>query len=227
MKKKLKINPDLYLLDYKKRLKQYLESTHFGTELTFCITEIQKTEKEIMDQNSTISEINNDPEALDYFVTFHAHNEEYLDWLKNRKASLKKPARTGQRNLSWQGTNKQLKRLFDGLKEPGFIDPKTDPKAFTAIFSDYLDKCTPIQWTNSNRLLAYLFNQMNSGIKPLISSCQWQAVIGKHKLFKNRSGKFLTAGDLATALNSINDSLNGLNPKGYEKIDEILQTLRR
>lgn len=237
MKKKLKINPALFVVDYNKRLKQYHDNTHFGTEITFINTEIQRIEEEIKQQNSNISEIisgenpkkiqgtDNDPGALDYFVTFQAHNFEYLPWLKQRKTSLEKPNKTGLNYFSWQGTDDQLKRLFTNLMETGFIDQKHHFQDFSMIFVKDLTQCKAVKWTASNRLLAYLFNQMNSGSSPFILSGQWQSIIGKNKLFKNKAGKYLTAQDLATALNAINDPLKGLNPKGSEKIDEILENL--
>ena len=67
---------------------------------------------------------------------------------------------------------------------------------------------------------------MNSGNNPLINSREWQSVIEKNRLFKTQKGKAIKAGSLAVALNAINDPLKGLNPKGYEKIDEILKTLK-
>jgi hypothetical protein len=130
-----------------------------------------------------------------------------------------------EKSFSWKGTPDQLKKLFDGLINAphSFIDPKTDFKDFTAIFSDNLTNCTAIKWSASNKLLSYLFDQLYAGnfiVK------EWQSIIEKYNLFQNKAGKYLTAQDLASALNSINDPFHGLNPRGYEKIDIILKNLK-
>jgi len=141
---------------------------------------------------------------------------------------LYKPKATPPKGLNyfiWQGSEDQLEALWQALMRDGYIHSDTTKEDFRAIFSDDLTQCKAVKWTASNRLLAYLFNQMNSGSNPLILSGQWQSIIGKNKLFKNKAGKYLTAQDLATALNAINDQLKGLNPKGSEKIDEILENL--
>ena len=235
MRKKLKTNPEFFLIEYRKRLKQYLENTHFGTELIFIDSEIQRIEEEVREMNKTVSEIlssgnqdkiqgsENDPGALDFFASIQAHIVHNLDWLKQRKSTLEKPNRTVIKYLDWTGTHEQLDYLFNGLKEAHCIDPKTDLQAFRMIFSIDLTQCEAVNWTASNRLLAYLFNQMKTF--GYISSSEWQSIIGKNKLFLNKSGKYLTTGDLATALNSINDPFLGNNPKGYEEIDTILRNL--
>jgi len=241
-RKKLKVNPALYMIDYKVRLKQYderlksyFENTHFGNELTFLHIELTKVEEEIKEQERIISEVlssgnpdkiqgtSNDPGNLNYIDVWHVHNLEYLNWLKQRKATLEKPDRIVLKYLDWTGTHEQLDYLFNGLKEAHCIDPKTDLQAFRMIFSIDLTQCEAVNWTASNRLLAYLFNQMKTF--GYISSSEWQSIIGKNKLFLNKSGKYLTTGDLATALNSINDPFLGNNPKGYEEIDTILRNL--
>jgi len=148
-----------------------------------------------------------------------------LEFYKTEEDKLNKQRRSFLGHFSWQGTNIQINELSDGLVEAGFID-RDSIKAFTAIFSNDLRNCTPINWRDSIRLLAYLFNQMNSGNKPLILNREWQSVIGKNRLFKKRSGKDITAGDLSSALSAINDPQNGLNPRGHERIDTILNTLR-
>ena len=150
-----------------------------------------------------------------------------LGFYKIEEEKLNNNKRPAVQSFSCQLTKKQKQRLYYKLTETGYIDSsKTDFKTFRAIFSDDLTNCNAVKWTDSNKLLAYLFNQMNSGSNPLILSGQWQSIIGKNKLFKNKAGKYLTAQDLATALNSINDKFKGLNPRGSEKIDEILENLK-
>jgi len=125
------------------------------------------------------------------------------------------------KSLSWTGNKVQLEKLWQALKAAGYIDPSIDFKSITAIFSDELTGCKAIKWKASNRLLSYLFNQMYAS--NLIAK-EWQTIIGKYRLFQNKSGKYLTAQDLSTALSETNTK--DLNPIGYEKIDEILKNLK-
>jgi hypothetical protein len=128
-----------------------------------------------------------------------------------------------KKHLMWTGSKQQLEKLCNGLIHHGFIDPSTDLQAFAAIFEDDLTNITAIKWRGSNRLLSYIFSQMCTGnfiVK------EWQSIIEKYKLFQNKSGKYLNAQDLATALNSINDPQRGLNPGGSEKIDMILKNIK-
>jgi len=129
-----------------------------------------------------------------------------LDWLADGKQ------KAGIKSFSWTGSQAQLEALWQALKDAGYIDTETTKEVFTGIFADELINCKAVQWTGSNRLLSYLFNQMNSGNKPLILSQEWQSIIEKNQLFINRNGKPLKAGDLSTALNSISDRFKGCNP---------------
>lgn len=131
----------------------------------------------------------------------------------------------GAKSFTWAGSQTQKQALCEALNDAGYIHPETTKEAFTAIFANELRQCEPVQWTASNRLLSYLFSQMYGRV--IIHSQDWQSIIEKFKLFKNRNGKFFKAGDLSTALSNINDDNFGLNPKGSEKIDAILETLRQ
>lgn len=139
---------------------------------------------------------------------------------------LEKSRPEGRQSFTWTGTQAQLQALWRALKDAGCIHHETTKEAFTAIFAPVLKQCEPVKWTESNKLLSYFFNQMNSGDNPLILSKEWQSTIGKYKIFKTKKGKVLTAGDLSTALNSINDIYKGLQPKGHEKIDDILKNIK-
>jgi hypothetical protein len=146
-----------------------------------------------------------------------------LDFYKVEEEKLKKPTGKVIQSLFWTGNNEQLQKLHVGLIQNGFIDPMTNYEAFSAIFSDELSQCATIKWRASNKLLSYLFNQMYAS--HLIVK-EWQSVIENFKLFQNKSDKLLTANDLGTALSSINDPYNCLNPRGSKEIDSILKTLR-
>jgi hypothetical protein len=130
------------------------------------------------------------------------------------------------KSFTWTGNHAQKEALCEALRVAGYIDQGTTKEAFTAIFAGELKQCEPIRWHGSNRLLAYLFSQMNSGNKPLILSREWQSIIENYRLFKNKTGKNLTAGDLSTALSNINDEHSGGEPKGFEKIDAILKNIK-
>ncbi len=235
-KKKAKLYLQIEIISYKKRLKQYLENSYFDrNELEFIQIEIQRIEREI-DQNDEglmnvlsrgskeeIEGAEKDPGLLNYIDFWQGHESAYLVWLKERKAALEKPYQN-IKCLPWRGSKDQLKRLFKGLKEGKYIDPKITFKAFEAIFSDNSGQCEPVQWKGSNRLFVYLLNQLvNSNC---LDTQEWQSIIEKNKLFMNYKGKYLNANDLSNALFKINEPLIGRNPRGFEKIDEILEILR-
>ncbi|MBC8343745.1 MAG: hypothetical protein H8E61_07170 [Bacteroidetes bacterium] len=127
-------------------------------------------------------------------------------------------------SFSWTGNKDLSEPLWQALKEAKCIHSKTDLKDFRAIFSDDLTQCKAVKWIASNKLIAYLFSELFEC--EFIEERNWQSIIEKGELFINSNGKELTAGDLATALNSITDKYKGLNPKGSEKIDVILKSLR-
>lgn len=155
------------------------------------------------------------------------NHEPFLKYFEKHEPEEKQ--KTKLKSFAWNGNQAQKEALCEALKDAGYIEQGTTKEAFTAIFAEERTEekeCNPVKWNGSNRLLAYLFSQMSSGNNPLILSREWQSIIEKSRLFKNKNGKTINAGDLATALNSINDPLTALNPKGYEKIDAILKTLR-
>lgn len=131
--------------------------------------------------------------------------------------------RPGLQSFTWSGSQVQLVALCEALKTAGYIDQGTTKEAFTAIFADELKQCNPIRWIVSNRLLAYLFDQLY--MQDYIVK-EWQSIIEKYRLFQNKTGKLMRAGDLAVALSEINDKNKGLNPKGTDKIDTILKNLK-
>jgi len=194
--------------------------------LEYLLKEMEEAEdcKERQQLIENYSDGNEDPFRANR-ILLYIYNNERIKALRKFQEDAEKPARPAVQSFSWKGTQDQKEALCEALKDAGYIDPKTDFKAFAAIFADKLISSEPIHWKGSNRLLAYLFDQMNSG-NPLIRCQEWQNLIGKYRLFKNKTGKVFTAGDLATAKNSINDPLHGLNPKGSEIIDAILKKVK-
>jgi len=59
--------------------------------------------------------------------------KKYLRYCHNEIDQKQPPARV--QSFSWTGNPDQLKSLYEGLKEHGFIDPKTNLQAFKAIFA--------------------------------------------------------------------------------------------
>lgn len=127
------------------------------------------------------------------------------------------------KSFSWTGSDEQKGYLYQELKVNHFIASRTSKEAFTAIFADELKDIKPVKWIASNRLLSYLFYQLEF-YHGFIENKQWQSIIEKYKIFKNQAGKYLTAQDLSTALSEINSK--GFEPIDHEKIDEILKTLK-
>ncbi|MCX6252775.1 MAG: hypothetical protein NTX61_18725 [Bacteroidetes bacterium] len=216
-----------HLVVYKRQLKEFLAIQSYLTELDFIESEIPVVKHEIERFNNilAIQRKNKTVEKLsdEYIPIWLSSYKEFLFYLEKRKSILEKPDRKKLQSFSWTGSKEEVEKLFADLVKHGFIDPKTDLQAFTTTFTDNLINCRVIKWRASNKLLSYLFNQMYAS--NLIVK-EWQFIIEKFKLFQNKTGKYLTAQDLASALSSINDSLHGLNPKGSDKIDLILKNIK-
>jgi hypothetical protein len=111
----------------------------------------------------------------------------------------------------------QIALLYNFLY-PNYI--KTELNDFESIFSaEIKPQPQPIKWEKSNRLLAYFFFALNQ--RNFIETKEWQSIIEKNKLFLNKKGKLLNAGDIATALHEIQDS----KPIGSNSIDEFLKKI--
>jgi len=219
----------VYLVTYQKQLRKFLNSQSYLTELDFINVSIPEIRKEIEKYQNIIAQQGKKDcfEKLsdDYIPFWLSSGKEFLLWLEKRKSDLEKPDKPGVKSQSftWTGSQPQLVALWQALNDARYIDPKTTEKAFTAIFADELKQCEPVKWNGSNRLLSYLFNQLYA-MGFIIK--EWQSIIEKFQLFKNKRGKPITAGDLSTALSNINEEQYGVNPKGAEEIDAILETLR-
>ena len=227
---------NLEIESYKRRLKLYLVNSHFDSnELEFLKKEIERIEKEIKQVNQGLEEVllhgtkeekegtEKDPGRVSYFTLVEGYKVAYLGWLSEKKEAFENPYQNIN-CLPWSGTQDQLRGLFKGLKEGEYIDPKIHFKAFEAIFSNISTQYKPVQWKASNRLLAYLLDQLFG--RSYIDTNEWQSIIGKNKLFINKRKKVLTTNDLSQALHAINKEFEGENPQYYYKIDKILETLR-
>lgn len=148
---------------------------------------------------------------------------EFIQELKNKLHSLGRP-KPHKTSLSWTGSPEQLDALCDGLAVAGYIDQGAGKEAFNQVFSGNNMNPEPVTWKGTNRLLAYMFDQITKGRPPLVDNNDWQSIIDKNQIFKNGKEKPIKAGDLSTALSQINSP--GLEPKGHEKIDNILESVR-
>ena len=145
----------------------------------------------------------------------------YEAYLNQRKAALsKKPQQSNKVSFIWQGNaEKELPELYRlMLDEYKLIAPDTNLSQFKAVFTGQpIESIEPVKWIASNRLLAYFLNSAFLGQN-------WQSIAGNGNLFLNSKGKILKATDLSVAKNQYNEYGE---PKGYEKIDLILSTIKK
>jgi len=144
-----------------------------------------------------------------------------LDFYNIEEEKLDKEFQPGIRSFVWRGSEDQKEALWNALWDAGYIHPDTTKETFIAIFSNDLTQCSPIHWTASNRLIAYLFDRLH---KTFITTDQWKNLIEKFNLFINNREKSLKAQDLSTALSAIKDP--GFEPRGYKTINTILENIK-
>lgn len=162
---------------------------------------------------------NSNPIATPMFNTIR-------NWVENKKNNIVSPsvsniaAKTG---LNSTLSPEQIETFWEQLKSPdnACIDVGTTLTDFATLFTEKTLPVSPIKWMKSNRLLSYLFTQLFT--MNIITCETWQSRIEAGSFFINRSGKKVTANDLAVAKTEFEASGN---PKGFEKIDAILKTLR-
>jgi len=137
--------------------------------------------------------------------------------LRLRQAVKSKPLKL---SYEWQNNrDKELPELYSlMINKYKLIAPETTPEQFKAVFTGQpIDGIEPIKWIASNRLLAYFLNSAFLGQN-------WQSIAGNGNLFLNSKGKILKATDLSVAKNQYTEYGK---PKGYEKIDLILSTIKK
>ena len=138
---------------------------------------------------------------------------------QQKRPSIKPPKQQKRTTYQWQGNaDKELPELYSlMINKHSLIASDTTLEQFTAIFTGQpIKNIKPIKWLNSNRLLAYFLDCAFSGQA-------WQSIAGNGKLFYNKT-KCLNANDLSVAKKGYVDYGQ---PKGYEKIDLILKTIKK
>ena len=146
------------------------------------------------------------------------------DYLKQQ---LAEPKPTKSIKISLENTllctliKPQITSLFNRLSAGRYIDSGVTLAEFSDALLGFELMAKPLQWSKSNRALAYLFKQMYGS--EMINNREWQSVIQKRALYHNRKGKLITAQDLAQA---ITDYQRDGNPTEASNIDTILEEVK-
>jgi hypothetical protein len=151
---------------------------------------------------------------IDHYISFLEQERDNLTKSKPKKQKTKI-------SYIWQNNpDKELPELHKLMRDKyKLIASETTFEQFKAVFTGQPidDSFEPLKWKESNRLLAYFLDSAFSGQN-------WQSIAGKGNLFFNLKGKLIKANDLSVAKKEYTD--NG-KPKGYEKIDMILSTIKK
>lgn len=213
---------------YDKELKMFLKSQPFLNEIDFlklrAIPEAQKWIETLEKQVATYSA----PEKIErkfvgvsiiYERSFWlAEHQHFLIWLLHRKKQIE--AGTVTANSLWTGTDDQLTELHIGLA--GWAvksDLETFRQAFTTTESGFY-----IDWIESTRLLGYLLTML-CNVERLIPS-NFAKLIGDGKMIKSKKGEFLKTNNIYQVTHQVNELKFYAKPKGSEKIDPLLKSLR-
>jgi hypothetical protein len=162
--------------------------------------------------------------AVSGIVTTNNPHKAGLDrWIEYKIWEVKNSANPSkvEKNTAytWIGnTDKELPKLYSQLRNYKIIAIETAYELFQAVLTGKpIEQGVSIKWNESNRLLAYFLDCVFSGQ-------DWQSIAGNGKLFSNKKDKPITANDLSVAKS--NYLAYGL-PKGYEKIDLIIRTIKK
>jgi hypothetical protein len=130
--------------------------------------------------------------------------------------------RTNQKKIvlsyTWPHDTRSLNDLHNKLVD-GYFEKSTSIQSFETVFNGKGKKHQgpTLKWLQSNRLLAYLLEE-------LFNDSQWQAIAGNGQLFRNCNNKLLSANDLTNAKSGY---MQEGKPKGYERIDRILSSVKK
>lgn len=134
--------------------------------------------------------------------------------------NISNPSKVEKRtNYVWIGNkDKEIPQLYSQLRDFKIIATETTYELFQTVFTgNQIEADKSIKWRESNRLLAYFLDDVFNGQ-------DWQSIAGNGKLFTNKKDKLITANDLSVAKS--NYLVFGL-PKGYEKIDLIISSIKK
>ncbi len=158
----------------------------------------------------------NIPVIYDTFIWLAEH-QQFLAWLLDRKKKLE----TSVHVPLWTGDDDQLTKLYNGLA--GWA-VKSDLETFRQAFISTEANGTFIDWIEDTRLLGYLLTML-CNVERLIPS-NFAKLIGDANLIKSKKGEFLKTNNLHQVTHQVNELKNYAKPKGSEKIDTLLESLR-
>ncbi len=140
------------------------------------------------------------------------------------KDELRLAEKFKKQDFKYSGDIEKLKALFEKIKQ--FFRPHTKENNFIHIFSaiPQYEEWEPLQWDESNRLLAYFLNAMCNRPNALISK-EWQSIAGNGSFFLNKRGKALKTLDLAKAISDVR--IISPQPKNFEIIDNALKPFQK
>jgi len=148
---------------------------------------------------------------------FDAMIQNKRDFIK-QQMELTKPIRKKQEK-EIKSLRYEHPEILDSLYEKllgKYIHSDTSLEQFKAAFTERpIESTKPIQWIKETNLLAYFLNKE-------FSSQKYQYIIESCQLFKSKNGIPITASSISTALYQIT-----ANPKGSEKLDKILASIKK
>ena len=116
-KDRKKPNLQVHIVHFNIQLKKFLASQSFLTELDFIDAEIGKVQETIKEYEHIVAHSVSYVKLSDDYLSFWLGSEKlYLEWLKQRKTTLKDQDRPGLRSFKWDGTSTQKKALWKDRK---------------------------------------------------------------------------------------------------------------
>lgn len=148
------------------------------------------------------------------FINYSFYYDEFI------KEQKRKPKPKGKQvSYVWQGNpDIELPELYSLMKDTyKLIDPQTNLEQFKDSFiTEDIENINPVKWLKSNRLLVYFLDNYFLGQN-------YQSIAENRKQFSKPNGNIFKANDLSVAKNSFQFG----NPLGYEKINKIIETIKK
>ena len=170
----------------------------------------------ILNKKKLFSEYNGE-KLDDWEILMLGYFENELDYLQ-KKPALKLQKQKKYISYVWQSNpDKELPELYNLMKSKDkLISPETTCEQFKAVFTGQpTESIKPIKWIENTVLLAYFLEKAFIGL-------DWQSIAGNGKLFLSKKGNIVNANNLSAS----KDHAKYWNPKGYEKIDLILKSIK-
>jgi hypothetical protein len=167
---------------------------------------------------------------FEFYSSSHNHYKESKqvvdfinNWFENQKVNKLKSSPNKKRNdnpisLKWDIDESNLIKGYEYLRANDCIDDKTTLEQFKAIFTGQsINNIKPIKWIEDTKLLAYFLDN-------IITDPKWQSIAGKAMLFNSKYNTPITASNLSKSKKDYKDYGR---PKGYEKIDKLLNDIQK